>query len=195
VQTARQVLDESRSYLPALLKFRSNAAAFFHPQRSAQAIVDGGLLAQFGQIDQEIAVSRKLKHDVFIAELYLDRLYKYDLRQIRYEPLPRYPAVERDFSFIFSDSVSYEKIEQAVAGSSVYELRSFEPVEIFRGGGVPAGHYSILVRATFQSDQRTLSALEVEPRLVPIIQALQELGGIFRAPTDTQDDGGLGRKA
>ncbi len=64
------------------------------------------------------------------------------LRVVRYQPLPRYPAVERDFSFVFDDSVSFEKIERSVTGLGLTELRSFVPVEIFRGGNVPAGKYS-----------------------------------------------------
>ena len=91
------------------------------------------------------------KQDVFVAEIYLDRLYQHDLRQVRYEALPRFPAVERDFSFVFDDGVEFEKIHQSVTALGIAELRSFVPVEIFRGEKVGAGKYSILMRAKFQS--------------------------------------------
>src|SRR5438309_2306130 len=105
-----------------------------HPGRSARAMMDGATVAQFAQIHPDVAAERKLRQDVFIAELYLDRLYKHELRQPQYEPLPRHPAVERDFSFIFADSVVFEKIQAAVHGLNLGELRSFVPVELFRGG-------------------------------------------------------------
>ena len=97
------------------------------------------LVAQFGQVHPDIAAARKLRQSVFVAELYLDRLYPQGLRVVRYQPLPRYPAVERDFSFVFEDGVTFEQIQQAVIGLGVAELRSFVPVEIFRGGNVPSG--------------------------------------------------------
>jgi phenylalanyl-tRNA synthetase beta chain len=115
-----------------------------------------------------------------VAELYLDRLYKHGLRQARYQALPRYPAVERDFSFVFNDAVAFEKIQQAVAGLNLRELRSFVPVEIFRGGSVPAGKYSLLLRATFQSNERTLREDEVAQWSATIIKALEGLGGKLR---------------
>ena len=58
--------------------------------------------------------------------------------QVRYEALPRFPAVERDFSFVFDDGVEFEKIHQSVTGLGIAELRSFVPVEIFRGEKVGA---------------------------------------------------------
>ncbi len=102
------------------------------------------------------------------------------LRAVRYQPLPRYPAVERDFSFVFDDGVAFEKIEHDVTGLGLAELRSFVPVEIFRGGNVPAGKYSILLRARFQSSARTLREDEVAKWSAQIVKALEGLGGKLR---------------
>jgi len=108
-------------------------------------------------------------------------LLKRGLRAVRYEALPRYPAVERDFSFIFDDSVSFAGIETAVVRLRLGELRSFVPVEIFRGGSIPVGKYSLLLRATFQSGERTLREDEVARWTERIIEALEGLGGTLRA--------------
>jgi phenylalanyl-tRNA synthetase beta chain len=134
-------------------------------------------VAQFGQLHPDIASARKLRQDVFVGEIYLDQLYQHSLREIRYEPLPKYPAVERDFSFIFDDSVLFEQIRNAVTSLEIKELRSFVPIEIFRGGSVPAGKYSLLVRAKFQSGERTLREDEVAEWARKITQALEALGG------------------
>ena len=98
------------------LQYDAQTADYYYPGRSARALMDGALVAQFGQIHRVIAAARKLRQDVFIAELYLDRLYAQGLRAVRYQPLPRYPAVERDFSFVFDDGVIFEKIQQTVIG-------------------------------------------------------------------------------
>jgi phenylalanyl-tRNA synthetase beta chain len=163
------------------LEYKADAADYYHPGRSANAVMGGEVVAQFGQIHPEIAAGRKLKQDVFVAELYLDRLFKRGLRAVRYEALPRYPAVERDFSFIFDDSLVFAVMEKAVAGLGLGELRSFVPVEIFRGGSIRAGKYSLLLRAIFQSGERTLREDEVARWSGQIVKALQSLGGILRA--------------
>src|SRR5580658_821115 len=163
------------------IEYKADTEDYYHPGRSAAAVVDGEIVAQFGQIHPEIAAGRKLKQEVFLAEVYLDRLFKLGLRAVRYEALPRYPAVERDFSFVFEDSVEFAKIQKAVAGLGLRELRSFVPVEIFRGGAIPAGKYSLLLRATFQSGERTLREDEVARWSGTMVNALESLGGSLRA--------------
>ncbi len=165
------------------LYYDSQTADYYHPGRSARAVLDGATVAQFGQIRPELAVARKLRQDVFVAEIYLDRLYQHDLQQVRYEALPRFPAVERDFSFVFEDGVEFEKIHQSVTGLGIAELRSFVPVEIFRGGStvwVTPGNYSALLRAKFQSSERTLRDDEVAQWVERIAKALEALGGSKR---------------
>jgi phenylalanyl-tRNA synthetase beta chain len=89
--------------------------------------------------------------------------------------------VERDFSLIFSDDVSFAEMNQAVLGLSVPELREFRPVEIFRGGSITGGKYSVLLRVRFQSSERTLREDELAQWSGKIVAALVELGGVQRA--------------
>jgi phenylalanyl-tRNA synthetase beta chain len=163
-----------------LVAFDSQTAEYYHPGRSARAVMDGATVAQFGQLHPETAARRKFKQDVFIAELYLDRLYQHGLRDVRFYALPRFPAVERDFSFVFADTVIFDQIRKAVAALRLEELRSFVPAEIFRGGAVSAGKYSLLLRATFQSNERTLKEDEVARWSAQVIKALETLGGALR---------------
>ncbi len=163
------------------LYYDAQTADYYHPGRSARAVMDGTTVAQFGQIHPDVAAARKLRQDVFVAEIYLDRLCQHDLRQVRYEALPRFPAVERDFSFVFDEGVEFEKIHQSVNGLGITELRSFVPAEIFRGEKVGAGKYSILMRAKLQSGERTLRDDEVAQWSGQITKALEALGGVRRA--------------
>jgi phenylalanyl-tRNA synthetase beta chain len=163
------------------LAFDNQTADYYHSGKSARALMDGEPVGQFGQLHPQVAAGRKLRQEVFIAELFADRLYQRRLREILYQPLPRFPGVERDFSFLFDDCVTFDKIQTAVRGLSLAELRSFSPVEIFRGGSVPFEQYSILLRATFQSLERTLREDEVADWSSKIVAALQHLGGTQRA--------------
>jgi len=100
---------------------------------------------------------------------------------VLYEPLPRYPGVERDFSFVFDDGVAFEKITAAVNQLGISAVRQLVTVEIFRGDNVPAGKYSLLLRIQFQSSERTLREDEVAGWSTRIIGALEGLGGKLRA--------------
>ena len=163
------------------LNFDAQTADYYHPGRSARAMMDGAMVVQFGQVHPDIARVRKFRQDVFIAEVYLEELYRHGLRQPRYEALPRYPGVQRDFSFTFDDNTSFRELSQAVDALAIGELQSFTPVEIFRGGTVPAGKYSVLLRTTFQSKERTLREDEVAQWSAKIIRGLEGLGGTLRS--------------
>ena len=160
--------------------FDRNAAEYFHPGRSARALIKGNVVAQFGQVHPEIAATRKLRQDVFLAELDLEQLYKIGLRTVKFTPLGKFPAVERDFSFVFDDKVLFSEIREAVAGMKIGELRDFQPVEIFRGGSIPAGKYSALLRVRLQSSERTLRDDEIAQSSGKIVAALSGLGGVQR---------------
>jgi phenylalanyl-tRNA synthetase beta chain len=168
------------AFTASALHFDPQVADYYHPGRAARAVMDGNVVAQFGQLHPDVAAARKLRQDVFLAELYLDRLYEHELREPRFQSLPRYPAVERDFSFLFAEGVSFEQIEQAVQKLGLAELRSFAPVEIFRGGNVIPGKYSILLRAVFQSTERTLREDEVARWSAAVISTLERSGGVLR---------------
>jgi phenylalanyl-tRNA synthetase beta chain len=164
------------------LSFDRETAEYFHPGRSARALMDGAVVAQFGQIVESVKAERKLRQDVFLAEIDLERLHALGLRTVRFAPLRKYPAVERDFSFVFGDEVEFEAMRRAVMGLGIPEIREFRPVEIFRGGSIESGHYSILLRAKLQSTEETLrDDVQVVRCSAEIVNALRRLGGVQRA--------------
>src|ERR1700684_4021346 len=50
------------------VSFDRQTAEYFHPGRSARALMDGAVVAQFGQLAEEVKGQRKLRQDVFLAE-------------------------------------------------------------------------------------------------------------------------------
>jgi phenylalanyl-tRNA synthetase beta chain len=163
------------------LYFDDETPAYLHPGRSARAVLDGETVACFGQLHPDVATARKLRQDVFLAEVMLDRLYKHSLREPKYQRFSKFPASGRDFSFLFDDTVTFERIHSAVEALGITDLQSFVPVEIYRGETVGPGKYSTLLHAEFQSQERTLRDEEVAQWSAQIVKALEELGGALRA--------------
>jgi phenylalanyl-tRNA synthetase beta chain len=143
--------------------------------------MDTIVVAQFGQIHPEVAAARKLRQDVFLAEFDLEQLYALGSRRIHFRALAKFPAVERDFSFIFSDEVPFIEMKKTVWNLDIKEVRDMYPVEIFRGGSIAPGKYSILLRTCLQSPERTLREDELAQWSGSIVAALTALGGVQRA--------------
>ncbi len=155
---------------------------YFHPGRSARVLVDGNVIGRFGELHPTVAQEYGFRVPVMTAEIMLDPLYARGLRKMIHEELPRFPAVERDFSLLLPDSVNFQSVRDAVASLGIAELRGVTAAEVFRGGNVPVGRYSLLLRARFQSNDRTLSDTEVAGWASMIVAALEnQLGGTLRS--------------
>jgi phenylalanyl-tRNA synthetase beta chain len=155
--------------------------AYYRPGHCARLLLDGQPAARFGQLHPEAAERWKFRQAVFIGELFLDVLYAHGLRSAQVRPVSRYPSVERDFSIVVREGVTFESIRRTVAALGIRELVGMQPVEIFRGAPVPAGHYSLLLRVTLQSADSTLTEAELADRSARIVQALErELGATIR---------------
>jgi phenylalanyl-tRNA synthetase beta chain len=137
-----------------------------------------------GQLARRVADEFKLRQDVYLAELWLEPLYEaYAGRRaaIHYQPLPRFPAVERDFSLLLEDGVAFGSVAQVVRELGIAEVEAVRAVDLFRGGQVPAGKYSLLVRVIFQSRQATLTEAQVSDFSARIVAALAaKLGATLR---------------
>ena len=163
------------------INYDRQTAEYFHPGRSARVHLNGTEVAQFGQIHLSIIAERKLRQDVFVAEFDLEKLYQVGLRGVRFEPIGKYPAVERDFSLVFADNVTFAQMKKVIDDAKIVELQDLYPVEIFRGESIGPGKYSVLLRGKFQSKERTLRDDELAGWSGKIVSALSSLGGVHRA--------------
>jgi phenylalanyl-tRNA synthetase beta chain len=154
------------------------------PGRGARALLNNQPVAVFGELTAAELQQRKLRQPCVIAEVHATTLLATPLRQPIARELSRFQAVERDFSFIFPDSVRWNAIESALRSLAIPELQSIAPVEIFRdakGKSIAAGSYSLLTRIVFQSLDRTLTEDELSAWSAKIIATLTTLGGTQRA--------------
>ena len=138
-----------------------------------------------GQLVRRVAEKLKLRQDVFLAELQLDPVYA-AMQAVkearRYEPLPRFPAVERDFSLLLSDGTKFSDVSKTIQSLGIAEITSVEATDLFRGKNVPAGKYSLLVRVTFQSREATLTEAQIGDFSSRIVATLKKnLGAQLRA--------------
>ncbi len=158
--------------------------AWIEAGRGAHVLLNDKVIGVFGELSAAESAARKLRQSCVLAELDGARLLQTALRQPLLRELSRFQAVERDFSFIFPDAVSWGAVETTVRLEAPAELQRVQPVEIFRdakGKAVPTGSYSLLTRVVFQSNERTLTEEELTAWSEGITRGLTELGGKQRA--------------
>jgi len=167
--------------LPAVA-FEPCDAAWFHPAERAAVQTGKQRLGVLGRLHPSLAAHFKLRQEAYLAELDLEALYAAGLRPPAYRPLPRFPAVGRDFSLLLDNGVSFGAVRGVIEGLKIAELVWVSAVDRFRGGSLPAARYSLLVRVSFQSFEQTLTDEQVRGYSERIVRALEkELGASLRA--------------
>jgi phenylalanyl-tRNA synthetase beta chain len=156
-----------------------------HAARSGRVALGSDELGDAGQLARRVADKLKLRQDVFFAELQLEPVYAaiQDLKDSRrYEPLPRFPAVERDFSLLLADGTHFADVRKAVGSLGIKEIVSIEAGDLFRGKNVPAGKYSLMLRVTFLSREGTLTDAQTTAFSGRIVAEVEkQLGAQLRA--------------
>jgi phenylalanyl-tRNA synthetase beta chain len=150
----------------------------------ALALDRGNAIGVAGQLAKRASERFKLRQDVFLAETRFEELLVAweSLRAgRRFVPLPRFPAAERDFSLLIDDGRTFSDVVDAVRSVSIEQITAVEPVDIFRGAGVPAGKHSLLVRVRFQSSEATLTEAQLTEFSSKIVAAIESrVGAMLR---------------
>lgn len=84
----------------------------FEPKRSAVVEIDGRLAGVVGEPHQVTTAGLKLPAYTAMFELFRSALTGHDA--VNYMPLSRFQSMYRDVSFVVTDSVRYEAVEQAI---------------------------------------------------------------------------------
>jgi phenylalanyl-tRNA synthetase beta chain len=171
--------------LAGAFEWHGGGPDWLHAARRGSVMLDSNTIGPAGQLARRVADKFKFRQDVFLAELELDPLctaIRAAKNARRYEPLPRFPAVERDFSLLLADGTHFSDVTKTVRALGIGEIISIEATDLFRGKNVPAGKYSLLVRITFQSREATLTDAQISDYSGKIIAALEKnLGAQLRA--------------
>jgi len=170
------------------LSWSSGAPDWLHPAHagniSLHAEAAGRGVGYAGQLSRRATERFKLRQDVFIAELELAPLcagYRGTRAALRYQPLSRFPVVERDFSLVLAEGTAFAQLVEAIRSLGIAEVSKIDAVDLYRGKNLPTGKFSLAVRVTFESHAGTLTEAQVSDFSSRILAALQQrLGAALR---------------
>ena len=149
----------------------------FHPGRCAAMLADGELIGVVGQIHPSVADNYGFTVPVYAAEIRVPVLMAHKKGETEYRPLPKYPAVTRDLSFVCDEALEVGTIEDTIRNAGGRLVEDIKLFDIYRGIQVGAGRKSVSMRVTLRSSDHTLTQEESEKDTAKIIAALdRELG-------------------
>jgi phenylalanyl-tRNA synthetase beta chain len=158
------------------IEFGWAGCGHYEVSQSGRFTSQGETLVIFGRLSREIERDYKLRQPCWLAEVDFECLLTFSLRSRAFRPFSKFPAVERDFSLVVPEAVTFARLEAALRGLALEEIQGLRPVDLFRGGSIPADHYSLLLRVTFQSRVHTMTSEEISAASRRVMAALEPLG-------------------
>ena len=153
----------------------------YHPGRCAAVSIDGELLGYIGQVHPMVAANYDIEGEVYCAELDFTKMFRLRKPEPTYVPLPKYPGVTRDLSFLCDEGITVAQIEEAICASAGKLLRNVKLFDIYRGAGVPEGKKSMAFSLELRADDRTLTDTDSEQVIARVLSALAErCGAVLR---------------
>ena len=153
----------------------------YHPGRCASVSVDGGEVGYIGQVHPLVAKNYDIDTDVYCAQINLTELALHKLPDPTYVPLPKYPSVTRDLSFVCDEAVTVAQVESTITKAAGKLLRGVRLFDIYRGTGIADGKKSMAFSMELRADDRTLTDTDSEQVMAKVLDALQkELDAVLR---------------
>ena len=153
----------------------------YHPGRCAKVTVSGIDVGYIGQIHPLVAKNYDMDCEVYCAEINFTALTALQLPEHTYTPLPKFPAVSRDLSFVCDEAVTVAQAEAVILKSAGKLLRNVRLFDIYRGTGIAEGKKSLAFSLELRADDRTLTDTDSEQVVNKVLTALAaEIGAALR---------------
>jgi phenylalanyl-tRNA synthetase beta chain len=118
----------------------------------------------FGALHPDICRNFELSKTAFFFEIDLDALFKMIGEGMRYQPLPKYPAISRDISMFIPAELENQKIVELIYKTGGRLVEEVFPFDKYKD--------SVAYRLVYRHPERTLTEAEVNSKHQEIIQAL-----------------------
>jgi len=159
------------------LRWRPTQQAPFHPGRCAALSLDGQDVGVAGEVHPEIAARWDLPARAFLAHLDFDAIVRHLNLLKSYQPLPRFPGIDRDLALVLPENIAAADVEETLRAAGGALLRRVCAFDVYTGAPIPAGHKSLTLSLSFRADERTLTDAEAEAALQAARDAAQSAFG------------------
>lgn len=155
--------------------------AYAHPVRQARLLLGDEVVGVLAELHPLVLHKLGVKHTGFFLELDLDALRVSPERPIGYRPLPRFPAVFRDFAVIVERSTPAGAVGEAIAGADPELISDVTFQSVWTGAGIAETDKSLAWSVTLRHPERTLTDAEAREVEARVWEAVAKVGGRPRA--------------
>ena len=119
-------------------------------------------LVEMGTVKKSILKHFDIKQEVFYAEFNWDLVIKLLSNKIKFNAIPKYPEVRRDFALLVDTNVAFESIYKVARQTEKSLLKDINLFDVYEGKNLPEGKKSYAVSFTIQDTTKTLTDVQID---------------------------------
>ena len=141
----------------------------FHQNYSFSIIKNGQIIGHFGQLASETQMTLELNNEIYLGEIYINKLNLNNLKEINYVPLSQYPFVKFDLSFSVPIDLSAHLLVDEINDLLTENENSIEIFDDFQ----QENSRNLGIRIITRSYEKTYDDNETREILMNISQTLE----------------------
>lgn len=145
----------------------------YHPGRTAEVKYKGIRIGYIGQLHPNLMNQYDLK-ETYIFELDLDDLLSFASDKIKYQELPKYPAIQRDIALVVAKDLEAQLLAKTIHDTAGKLLESISIFDVYEGEQIGGDKKSIAFSLVYRSNERTLIDEEVTKLHEQVLSSLKE---------------------
>ena len=176
-----------KGYIDALLSRMGIDKAKTKPLQSdvfaegVQYAIGNDTLVEFGTVKKVILKHFDIKQEVFYADINWNLVLKLVSTKTKFQDIPKFPEVRRDFSMLIDEAVSFDAIYQLAKQTEKILLKNIQLFDVYQGDNLPEGKKSYAVSFILQDSSKTLTDEQIDAVMSNLQEKLTtELGVSLR---------------
>lgn len=147
-----------------------------HPGRTAEIILSGEVIGFIGQVHPQVQKELDLKN-TYVFEVQASALFNYELPDLQYIPIPRFPAITRDIALVVDKNINAGMLETIINNAGGKLLKKIRVFDLYEGERMEEGKKSIAFSLTYLDPEKTLTDEEVVRAHEKVLAAVKEKAG------------------
>lgn len=164
-------------YKGAETKVAHKELKFFHPEISAELIINGKVTGIIGKIHPAILDNLDIAQDIFYLEIDMDAFISNIASSRTFTRIPAFPSIDIDIAIVVDRLVAHSDIEEEIKHSGTKLLKLVRLFDLYSGRQIEEDKKSMAYSLSFQDETRTLKDTEVSIIVKRILDNLSKKFG------------------
>ena len=140
------------------------------------------IVAELGIVNAKIQKAFSVEQEVVYAELDFNQLYALAFKKdIKVQPIPKFPSSRRDFALLVDDNVSFDALKETARKVERKILTQINLFDVYEGKNLPAGKKSYGLSFHFADPNKTLTDKYIDKVMAKLKTSFEkEFGATLR---------------